>query len=97
MESQKVRKNMTFPLPMVKVIEKRASKIGYDFQDYVYHLLAKEALIEVEKGTEDERVEKGVEEEIKQGLRDYDEGKYTRISGHKGLDKHLEKLKKKSV
>lgn len=83
---------MTFPSVLVKLVESEASRIGFDFQDYVRLVLA----IHVQSGLDDlEMVDKVTEKRIGEALKSLEEGDPIIIRDKRELYDFLEIDRKK--
>ncbi len=91
-KTTKVRKIMTFPKQMVDILETKAERLGYDFNDYVYFKLAQEAENELDMNMPVYQATPEEEEAIGEGLKDYYAGRYTEVNSAEELKKHLASL-----
>lgn len=67
---------MTFPVQLVKLVEQRGKRLGFNFNEYVRHVLALDIRRELK---EIPMVDEETEARIGRALKDINDGKYVDV------------------
>lgn len=89
MKLQRIQKLITFSPHLYDLVEKKATKLGVSFPEYIRMLAVSDIKKQVEElPTVDEETEK----QIGKSLEDLKKGHYTALHTDKDIDKHFDSL-----
>ncbi len=88
-----VTRQITFPSKLMDMVDSRAKMFGYSFPEYVRYVLTKD--IDREDfylGTTEYIDDKELVDTIKEGIKEYEEGKCTTLSSPEEIDAYFASL-----
>jgi hypothetical protein len=89
MNSKKIKKQVTFPVELVELVEEKSKRFGLGFNEYIRHVL----VVDVQRQDDYPMVDAETERSIGRALKDFENGDYVEVNNKKELKEFLNSMK----